>query len=151
MNVEELLERFKARQDADLGQGATEQEIEEAERALGVRFPQEYAEFLHRAGWLDWGYGPIFGLGRGIPPNMHLVKKTMQERHLCHPNIPIYLLPIMNDGCGNHYCLFVEGPNKNKVAFWDHEHEDEEKQIPAVRGLGFVDWLSRYESDKPDD
>ena len=56
MNLEEILTWLKKRKDCKLGQGATEQEIEEAATSLGVRFPEEYAEFLRRVGWLEWAY-----------------------------------------------------------------------------------------------
>ena len=151
MNLEQILTWLREREDCKLGQGATEQEIEEAATSLGIRFPEQYAEFLRRVGWLEWAYGSLYGLGKGIPPYLDVVKETMQERRLCQPNIPAYLLPIMNDGAGNHYCIFVDGPNRAKVGFWDHEHEDAEGQLPEMVGLSFFDWLNKYISDIPND
>lgn len=151
MNLDALLNRIKTLESCQLGRGATEQEIEEAAMCLGIRFPDQYADYLRRVGWVSCSDFELFGLGKGIPSFLDVVSNTIKERHHLHPHIPTFLLPVMADGAGNHYCLFVEGPNKDKVGFWDHEHEDEENQQPEIVGLSFVDWLNSYINDIPRD
>ncbi|CAN5884843.1 hypothetical protein BH11MYX4_BH11MYX4_03280 [soil metagenome] len=55
--------------------------------------------------------------------------------------LPVSLVPIMNDGGGNLYCLDSRSAEPS-VVFWDHEAG--EKQDPTVESATFCDWLIGY-------
>ena len=145
MGLAELIARLNKLQACQLGQGATQPEIEEAASALKVRLPSDYQDFLRRVGWASCGYFQLFGVGKDVPAHLELVSKTMGVRHQFRPHIPHHLVPLMNDGSGNYYCLSVDGHGKGKVVFWNHELD--EAQYPAVVGDSFVGWLNKYLDD----
>ncbi|MBK8915639.1 MAG: SMI1/KNR4 family protein [Phycisphaerales bacterium] len=125
-----------------LGTGASESAIQAVERSLGVRFPDELRQFYREVGW---AHGPrivIDGLGDDVP------SEHVLERHARHcwcdyrPFMPRTLLPVMDDGMGNNYCVDVaEGPSFGSVVFWDHEHPDLEQQQPTYEAPDFAVWL----------
>lgn len=151
MNLDSLLDRIKTLEDCDFGQGAAEAEIDEAEKSLGIKLPEEYVDFLRRVGWVSVGGLELFGLGKEVPKHLNLVSATMKERHKFRPHIPTFLIPLMADGFGNHYCLFIEGPDTGKVSFWDHEHKDAEQQQPEIVGSGLINWLNEHINDIQND
>jgi cell wall assembly regulator SMI1 len=109
--------------DKELGGGATQVDITEAEAALGTKLPESYKAFLREFGWGGIGSWELFGLGRCVPEYLNLVRMTGMERTVAHPHIARALIPIMNDGFGNHYCLATASLIKGEcpVVFWDHE------------------------------
>jgi cell wall assembly regulator SMI1 len=123
--------------------GATDQEIANAERALGVRFPESYKAFLSRFGWAEIYYDTLYGLGPSVPPGYGLVKNALCERSEAEPLIPQHLVPVMNDGAGNNYCLDTSQLSSGEcpVVFWDHEHEDGSDQSPEQVSSSFDQWL----------
>jgi cell wall assembly regulator SMI1 len=129
---------------AEPGDGATAAEIRRAESQLGVTFPPSYSTFLRDVGWLSLPGLETYGLGRGTPDYYELVRSTLDERHVAHPHLPPHLLPFMNDGAGNHYCLDTSQKNELgecPVVFWDHEAEDGPDQTPAQVAPDFHTWL----------
>lgn len=143
MSISEMFEHIDALVAKECGSGATDREVADAERALAVRFPQSYRAFLHRLGWAEIYYDVIFGVGPSVPPEYDLVKTAISERYEAEPLTPQYLVPIMNDGAGNNYCLdtsrFQDG--ECPVVFWDHEHEEGSDQTPTQVSPSFDRWL----------
>ncbi len=133
----------------ETGLGASEHEIAEAEKSLGVRFPPSYKAFLSRFGWLRVGYDALYGVGPSVPPTYELVRSTFRERNTLEPNIPVNLVPFLNDGAGNHYCLDTANLRGDEcpVVFWDHEHIDGSDQIPELVSPSFDQWLIDYARD----
>ena len=127
----------------EYGRGATEQQIADAERALEVRFPASYRAFLAKYGWAYIYYDPIFGVGPSVPPEFELVRHTLDERYDFEPNIPLHLIPVMNDGAGNHYCLDTADFRGDEcpVVFWDHDCREGSEQTPFQASLSFDRWI----------
>jgi len=135
MTYEELRQALSAADDKECGVGCTPDEVTEAESALGVSFPADYTRFLEDFGWLAIGSTEIFGLGKGVPDYLNVVRMTLAERRDTQPTIPSQLVPVMNDGGGNLYCVDCEATS-DEVVIWDHT-----KGRVALR-TGFADWLA---------
>lgn len=65
----------------------------------------DYRRFLLELGWGGAGHLELFGLGNDVPRHLDCIERTLSERTEMHPRIPHDLLPIMNNGGGDHYCL----------------------------------------------
>jgi SMI1-KNR4 cell-wall len=62
--------------DKELGSGATQADITEAEAALGTRFPERYNAFLREFGWGGVGLWELFGVGPSVPDYLNVVRIT---------------------------------------------------------------------------
>jgi cell wall assembly regulator SMI1 len=138
----ELVRRLRLFHQAEFGRGATPQEIELAEERLGVELPGSYKEFLGQFGWASLEGLEIYGLGTDVPAHLNLVKVTLSERAEMRPRLPSRLVPLMNDGAGNHYCLDVASREQGEcpVVFWDHNVG--ESQVLEYVALNLEAWLS---------
>jgi cell wall assembly regulator SMI1 len=124
-----------------LGTGAKRADISSAESNLGAKLPESYKVFLGEFGWGGVDSWELFGLGAGVPNYLDLVQMTETERTLFHPHIPPFLIPIMNDGFGNHYCLDTSSLRDGEcpVVLWDHEKGA--RQVPGLVSPRFDLWL----------
>jgi len=142
MNFNQLRDTLRSYKDGIFGSGATVGDINKAEHVLGVRFPNSYNAFLMEFGW--GGIRPIvlYGLGADIPDYLDLVQVTLSEREDMEPALHKHLVPLLNDGFGNHYCLDTSKMSEGEcpVVFWDHE-EDEEQE-PEIVSESFVEWFA---------
>ena len=138
----ELIRRLRSFREAEFGQGATSQQIELAKQQLGVAFPRSYKAFLEHFGWASIDGLELYGLGEDVPAYLDLVKMTLSERTEMGPRLPSHLLPLMNDGFGNHYCLDVRLREQGEcpVVFWDHNSG--EAQEPEYVARNLEGWLS---------
>lgn len=89
---------------AELGAGASAEELTKAEAALGQRLPAEYRSFLVEVGWAEIGALSIAGLGRGVPEDLDLLRAARAAWD--QGEIPRELLPLADDGGGDF--LFLE-------------------------------------------
>lgn len=139
---EDASQRLRRAPNKDVGRGATAEDVSRAERELKLVLPQGYKAFLHEFGWGGAGSWEIYGLGADVPPLLDLVRVTVSERTEAIPPIPDGLLPIMNDGGGNHFCLYTGRLERGEcpVVFWDHELG--ENQVPARVADDFTSWLA---------
>jgi hypothetical protein len=122
-----------------VGKGATEIEIQEAQQAIGLLIQGDYRNFLRDFGWGGAGPFELYGLGADVPPFLNLITITHSERTEMSPPLRQDLIPVMNDGGGNLYCLDSAsmGP---RVVFWDHEGGS--SQVPAVESEDFSSWFA---------
>src|SRR5581483_377733 len=132
MEFSELKQRLISFDQKEIGQGASSSEIQRAQDILGVIFPDDYAAFLREYGWASIGYWEIYGLGTDVPAYLNLIEVTLSERQEMEPNLPNTLIPLMNDGGGNLYCLDTSQCVDSicQVVYWDHErgsHQQPEK------------------------
>ena len=136
-----LSERFLTlHPDALSACGATTDEVAEAERTLGVSFPEALRRYLMELGYVEAGSAEFFGLGAGVPKHLNLVDRTIAERTTLHPNIPRHLIPVLNDGCGNHFCIDLrDGTADPPIVFWSHELGTD--QTPGRVADSFSRWL----------
>jgi cell wall assembly regulator SMI1 len=141
MSITEMDNLIDAFSDKEHGSGATDSEISNAESLLGVRFPESYRSFLRRIGWGRFSHQELYGLGSDTPAYLELIKNTLVERDTMGPPMPSQLVPVMNDGAGNHFCLdsttVVDG--ECPVVFWDHEQGF--NQTPQTVAQSFDKWM----------
>ena len=107
-----------------IGEPASLEFIKSTEDHMGVKFPTSYKEFLRAYGWAEIYGNYFFGVGLNIPSIFNLPKVSLDEHTIVQPVMPMHLIPVLNDGAGNHYCLdtsHYDGLNECKIAFWDHE------------------------------
>lgn len=125
----------------DVGIGATSTEIEQAERVLNMRISGSYRRFLEAFGWGGIEDIELFGVGRDVPAHLDLVRVARSERTEANPPLPPALVPLMNDGAGNLYCLDAREVYRDEhpVVFWNHEEGQE--QEPELVADDFCSWL----------
>ena len=135
-SLERLLRRMRGLDGVRLGRGLPETRILEAEHALGHAIRGQYRLFLREVGWAALPHDDVYGLGRDDFPDV--VRVTKSERTEMEPRIPPHLLPVMNDGFGNLYCLDVRHPEP-PVVFWDH-HRGRDQQPERIAD-DLASWL----------
>lgn len=142
---DEAVERLLSFSGPELGRGATQAQIEEAEQALGVPLAGGYRRFLEQFGWGGVESIELYGLGPGVPDHLNLVSITMSEREQMQPRLRFGLIPIMNDGGGNLYCIDTKAPDEPRVIFWDHGASPNQNESPDAED--FASWLSEQLDD----
>jgi SMI1-KNR4 cell-wall len=112
-SVEEALRRLREAEGARLGKGASEREIAEAERRLGLTLPPGYRTFLRKVGWARLDGAALFGLGDGIPPDLDLLAAAAERAEGVARN----LLPFARDDTGTIHYLDAahSGPYESPV------------------------------------
>ena len=122
--------------------GAT---IREAEKELGVKFPESYIAFLQELGGADFPFD-IYGLEpeRPNPDDVgawSVVGMTQDERMEVLPQMPHHLVALCPDGGGNHWCLDTSHIQDGDcpVVMWLHDAG--ENQVPILMHATFVEFL----------
>jgi hypothetical protein len=149
MTFDELAEMLERNPSKSLGQGVIETEINTASAQLGVTLAGGYRLFLRRFGWGGVGSIELFGLGADVPPYLSLTAMTRSEREEMSPALSAHLIPLMNDGGGNLYCLDSRVSGEPPVVFWDHTAGAQ--QEPSQVASDFIAWLTdrvEHEADK---
>jgi hypothetical protein len=67
--------------------------------------PDTYRRFVAEFGWIVAGPIEIFGIGTDVPDFMNMMRLALSERSEMHPPLASHLLPVMNDGGGDLYCI----------------------------------------------
>jgi len=107
-----------------------ESKLNAFEKALGVRLPNQYREFLICANGGRWEnrvfriseeegeseVHHVFGLHDG--PDFCRLDRAWE---IVRERIPASLIPIADDPGGNKICLGIRGDRRGKVFFWAHE------------------------------
>ena len=139
MRYDELKKLMTQSDTLTVGKGATEADVQEAQQGLGLLIQGDYRKFLLDFGWGGVGHFELYGLGADVPSFLNLLTITHSERTEMSPPLRRTLIPIMNDGGGNLYCLdsTSAGP---RVVFWDHEAGD--AQVPAAESENFSSWFA---------
>jgi hypothetical protein len=140
MTFDALAEMLESNPSKSFGRGASETEINTASAQLGVDLAGGYRLFLRRFGWGGVGSIELFGLGADVPPYLNLTAMTTSERKDMSPALPVHLIPLMNDGGGNLYCLDSRVGGEPPVVFWDHTAG--EQQEAAQVAADFIAWLA---------
>lgn len=73
-----IVERIKEIEELCYVDGCSEEQINEAEKALGLRFPDEYVEYVKMYGCIDFGSTEWTGLN--IKGELNTVEATLTER-----------------------------------------------------------------------
>lgn len=142
-DLERQIVSVKDDDEGEVGSGASEETIADAERLLGCRIGGGYRLFLLRFGWARLFSLEVYGLGADAPDYLDLIRITLSERTEMHPTLPPALLPLLNDGAGNLFCLDTANSNEgeSQVVLWVHDRAAD--QTPVKVGGAFVDWLSK--------
>ncbi|KFA91022.1 SMI1/KNR4 family protein [Archangium violaceum] len=140
MTFNDLSELLQINPTKSFGQGVSDAEIDTASAELEVDLTGGYRLFLKRFGWGGVGSIELFGLGVDVPPYLSLTAMTRSEREEMSPALPVYLIPLMNDGGGNLYCLDSRGAGEPPVVLWDHTAG--EQQEPTRVASDFTMWLA---------
>lgn len=140
MTFEELSEKLGGFTVKRFGQGADDAAVKQASDRLGVPLSGGYRRFLQHFGWGGVEDLELFGLGSDVPPFLNLIAMTESERSEMSPALPPHLIPVMNDGGGNLYCLDSRVADEPPVVFWDHTAGED--QQPEHVAPDFVSWLS---------
>lgn len=139
--VNSLVKRLRTAHGVEHGSGATKELIDAAERAIALKFPADYREFLTFLGWMILPTIEIAGVGDNVPRHLDIVARTKAERTEFRPFLRDGLIPICNDGTGSHYCIDATNSSDVRacIVYWDHElYED---QTPTWRAASLADWL----------
>jgi len=141
MSIASMLEAIAATHNKETGVGASSEEIDSAERILGVALPEDYEYFLRTFGWARLEHDELYGVGHSVPAHLQLVRNTQSERTTFRPFLPMWLVPVMPDGAGNHYCIDTSKllGESNPIVFWDHDAG--ENQFPTKIANSFSDWI----------
>lgn len=131
--------------DGERGIGASLQEIRDAEIILGGRLTGSYQVFLRRIGWLDLARLSVYGLGADVPQFLNLLRNVSFERNEAYPALRQELIPISNDGAGNHYCLSLGTPEREEapVVIWYHDAPEGANQVVEETDKSFALFLAR--------
>jgi cell wall assembly regulator SMI1 len=143
MGLNRFGELLSQSQSIEVGRGASPIEIQDAQQALGAEFPRSYRQFLRIYSWAKLKHDYVFGLGGDVPKHFNVVEVTKSEREEVFPILPRHLIPIMNDGAGNHYCLDTRQrvDDETPVVFWDHEAVEGDSQTPDLVSPSFEAWI----------
>lgn len=148
LDVEELIEslphRLSLLKHEVTGGGASPQQVAGLEKTLGVRLPKSYIAFLRKYGWADLEYLQLFGFGDDVPKELNVVENTKIRRQQAGSRMPLHLIPIMNDGAGNAFCLdcqTLDSHDECPVVFWDTDLDAD--QTPEIDGEDYLTWLQR--------
>jgi hypothetical protein len=141
MEFAELEALIVSKSDREQGIGASADEILLAERVLDVQLSGGYRKFLERFGWLAIGPDEIYGLGKDVPRHLSLADITLSEWTEMRPRLRRSLIPVLNDGGGNLYCIDTSAGKDGvlPMVFWDHELDA--NQVPEIVSPSFEDWL----------
>ncbi|MGG3449768.1 SMI1/KNR4 family protein [Domibacillus aminovorans] len=107
-----FIEKIKE-SDAEVFNGASEQEIVTAEQKLGVTFPETYRTILAEFGSLENGSDEIFGLG--VEGYLNVVESTLEERKLAKGDLDKYVV-IQNLGIDGLLIVIDENDNVYEYA-----------------------------------
>lgn len=151
MNFDAVEKQFLSYNDRTQGQGASDDEIRDAEKKLGLTISGGFRQFLRRLGWAGAGSIEIYGLGSDVPRYLNLVEITLSERNEMRPKLRPEFLPVMNDGGGNLYCLSTNRKENGEspIVFWDHSLPA--NQEPEFISISFAEWFSSKLSESVSD
>ncbi|MCW5833511.1 MAG: SMI1/KNR4 family protein [Labilithrix sp.] len=130
---------LRAREDVVIGAGVDEQIVNEAAGLLGVVFPIQLREYLKQFGHVELGHFELFGLGDDVPAYLDLVRMTLTERTDTGCPLRSDLVPLLNDGGGNLYCITTKPEEAGAVVFWDHTGGQD--QVPDRHASSLAEWL----------
>lgn len=131
----------------DTGPEITAADIRDLESKLDARLPAAYRRFLSRynGGIPDPHHFRDEALSRFYSVRAREKSNDLMANHRRMRRwLPAGVMPIADDAFGNEICLAIQGKNRGKVYFWDHEGGIE-RIDPRIQ----FPWLDL--SDLPDD
>lgn len=101
--------------------------------------PADYLAYLSDFGWFTVSSHEVIGFGAGVPPHLDVIRVVAWERELAHPPMSAGLLPVENNGGGDHYCLDLAAEG-SPVVLWSHDGPEGSDQVPTVVAPTFGAW-----------
>ena len=139
MSTKELNHRLANFETIDSSGPVPEATIVAAEQQLGIQFPPQYRSFLSLFGCGGIDSEEFIGLGG--PDHLNIVKLTLRLRAKIN-SLPIYLLPLRNDGFGNYDCFDTRGlTERGEFMIVQWNHEGGEDQYLEVLSDSFDQWF----------
>lgn len=129
----------------EVGPGCSTEELDVVRGAFPA-LPAEYVAYLTDFGWFAVSSREVMGFGANVPARFDVIQIVTWERQQAYPPMSPALLPLENNGAGDHYCLDLRAPT-NPVVFWSHDDRQGSDQVPPVVAATFVAWaLDLFES-----
>ena len=111
-----------------------QEDIAVAEQNLGIKFPQDYKDFLREYGGGYFGLGKVFSLQQGSDWNVidiNLNLDYLSEGYLA----------ISDDGAGDYFAYkIIENVCQPNIYFFDHE----ENKWELTEYFNLFDYLKKY-------
>lgn len=136
--LQQAIGLLRARPRASYGEGATNAEIERLQAELAVRLSDDYRGFLGEVGWAAFSAFEVYGINVGALRHMDVARETLDERTICEPRLPHHLIPVMNNGSGDLYCIDTSDPDGRIV---QHIHDNDEEDRIQYVAPNFGQWL----------
>ena len=114
-------------------------EVENLEKDIGHKFPEDYRELLMTYGCVESGSEEILGFGGPRYLDMVSTRNDLISSPLL--NFPDNLCPICRDGFGNYECLQLLSLGKANVIWWVH---DGNGYIHETIAPSFSVWLDEF-------
>jgi len=97
--IRDMLARLPQPTDEALPSGTTDEVINGAQTAMGVRFPESFRE------WLKISNGPCVGPGGMFGVQTQRRSLDIEELLTIYPEWRTQWIPVAGDGCGNYYVM----------------------------------------------
>ncbi|MDQ0244738.1 hypothetical protein J2S09_002309 [Bacillus fengqiuensis] len=142
-------------------------EIETIEVEYKVEFPEDFKLFLLQYGTCTFNEDDIYyrsieknpwtpddgfesvEIFYGLDKDEYDIRQMIQRYS---EYIPGNLIPFAESPGGNQICIAVNGNEKGKIYFWDHENRNGQKDLFLVAESfsDFINSFQRYQRDLPD-
>lgn len=131
---------------SESGPPVDDHQLDELERARGVRLPPAYREFLkeRNGGEILPAVFRVQGGEESAVDGFLIVGSVRMDsawntlKWPNSPELPAEYIPIAMCIGGDYLCMAVDGPNTGQIRFWDHEEGVEEGQTPTEEQLYVV-------------
>ena len=114
--------------------------IQEFEKKVGLRLPNDYKEFIQNYDGVDLAGTAVYGISTS--------SQSLEDMYLFEHNevgnpMPHYLIPFSPDGGGNHYCFDTRFCNELScnIVFWQHDYKYDELDPSEIVNHSFTDWV----------
>jgi hypothetical protein len=122
------------------------EQIQDAERKLGIQFPPSFLRFLREAGDCQLPFWQTYWIGGAALGWRNIVAANEAERDTDVP-LPSFLVAFHNNGCGDQLCFDTRqrSPDgEHPIVFWDHESTVAENLADLyVVADDFAEWLQQ--------
>lgn len=149
--IDSVLKKLRKHPSAETHRGATDDELRYFAKISGRKLPASYTTFLKEVGFADLGSDTIYGLGPDATKATSVLENMVTESTMANPPMLSYLIPLMNDGAGNHYCLDTRRIKAGDcpVVLWVHDDPLQELQKPERVASSFCKWLDKLLDETP--
>ncbi|MBW3601032.1 MAG: SMI1/KNR4 family protein, partial [Planctomycetes bacterium] len=128
----------------------TDQEISDAEQALGIRFPKDFVQFHRECDGYRLPFWEIFDLTGKPKSATHMIGANLSNRRAPPKGIslPERLVAFYSDGGGNLLCFDTaqrDSRGNYAIVLWDHEEPDADPDDLEVWSDTFTEWLEDHD------